>query len=273
MSSKKWFGLVVAGAFCQAVVGVGCSSSSPANNGGSDSGTQGHDTGTGPSNDSGSGGDTLGSSDSLPPIDSGGGGGDSGGGPSCEMPPTGYTAMTYVAATANQGLCSATDISAFTAACGDSGSETACNTWQTANVKQEGGAGTACGNCIFAPMNNGGVWTDPEGYFEPNYGGCIQLTDATHGAACAAAFDAVSGCEGVACDACSGTDYSSCQSNVDGMGGGCSSFASTASSACMTDTADGGALSTCSPGAASMTQDPDFTYIIGLICGGADSGS
>jgi hypothetical protein len=273
MSSKKWFGLVVAGAFCQAVVGVGCSSSSgPANNG-SDSGTQGHDTGTGPSNDSGSGGDTLGSADGLPPIDSGGGGGDSGG-PSCEMPTSGYTAMTYVAATASQGLCSATDISAFTAACGDSGTSTTCGAWQTANVQQEGGAGTPCGNCIFAPMNNGGTWTDPEGFFEPNYGACIQLTDATNGAACAAAFNAISGCEAVGCDSCSSeSDYESCESSVDGTGGSCASFASTATTACKTDLADGGALGTCSPGAASGTLNPDFTYIIGLICGGADSGS
>jgi hypothetical protein len=161
------------------------------------------------------------------------------------------------------------DIAAFVAACGDMGSNTTCSAWQTANVMSDAGAGTACGNCVFAPMNNGGTWNDPNNFFLPNYAGCIQLTDMANGAACGAALNNIQACEGTACDQCSNTDYGACTQAADK--GGCSMYASTFTTACKSDRGDGGAFQTCAPGAAMNMQNPDFTYILGLICGGGPS--
>jgi hypothetical protein len=120
------------------------------------------------------------------------------------------------------------------------------------------------------PNNAGGVWVDQNGVFGPNYGACLQLTDATNGAACAKAYDAVSDCNGVQCDSCSdATTYQTCVQTVNA--GICQQYASAAQTACASDFADGGAASTCSPGSATQKQDPDFTYIITLICGGGSS--
>jgi len=179
-----------------------------------------------------------------------------------------------VAAVGHQGVCTQGQIAAFVAACGDNGSMSSCNAWQTQNVASEAGAGDPCGNCILAPMNNGAVWSDPEGFINPNYAGCIQLLDATDGAACGAAFDDESGCESVACDACgSDSAFLACVDMADA--GSCSSYVTSASAACLSDHADGGVLDECSPGAASNTQDPDFTLIANLICGSGitDGGS
>lgn len=187
---------------------------------------------------------------------------------------SGFTTGAYVAATAHQGACNTSQINAFITACGDNGTATSCDAWQTANVAGDnggGGAGTNCGNCIFAPQNNGATWTDPDGFFEPNYGACIQLTDTTHGTACATALENASGCEGVACDnACPANDsnpadFEACINAADN--GSCHTYATNEDSACATDFADGGAVSTCSPGAASNTLNPDFQYITTLICG------
>jgi hypothetical protein len=175
---------------------------------------------------------------------------------------------------AHQGVCTAAAITAFVTACGDGSTNTSCGTWQAANVAggEADGAGTgnACGNCIFAPMNNGATWTDPMMFFSPNYAACIQLTDTSGGAACAAAFNNAGGCEAVACDSCPGNgpnDFENCVVAADM--GSCNSYATTEETACKTDFADGGAANTCSPGAATGKQDPDLTFIATLICGGA----
>jgi hypothetical protein len=186
----------------------------------------------------------------------------------CPVSTSGFTPMTYTPAVAHQGLCSSTQIQAFVDACGDTGSNTSCNDWFMTNVSEDGGTGTPCGNCILAPDNNGGLWLDPDGFFEPDYAACIQLTDTTNGNACASAYDDAQGCNGVACDACTTDDsYSACIMSVDGTAGGCASFVAAEEKACKADLADGGAASTCSPGAAMMALNPDYTFIISLICG------
>jgi hypothetical protein len=132
----------------------------------------------------------------------------------------------------------------------------------------DGGGGTTCGNCIFNPNNNGATWTDPNELFGPNYGACVQLLDPTHGTACAGAYENVNACNGVACD-CETSDngYLGCLTAEDQGDGGCATYAATQSSSCANDFADGGALATCSPGAATQTQNPDYTLIINLVCG------
>jgi hypothetical protein len=178
------------------------------------------------------------------------------------MSVSGFTAPPYVAAVGQQGVCAPGDVSAFVTACGNGGSQTMCDSWQNANVASDAGAGTACGNCIIAPMNNGGTWSDVNGYFLPNYGGCIQLTDTTSaGTMCATALDNQQGCEGLACDTCSRTSFQSCLMSADSTG--CSQYITAASSACTSDVVDGGAIGTC----ISSNFDRDLSYVVTLICG------
>lgn len=181
-----------------------------------------------------------------------------------------YKPGTFVPSRAHQGLCTGADISSFVSACGDKGTQSSCNTWIRNNTHSDAGPGTACGNCILAPDNSGGTWTDPQGFFSANYGGCIQLTDSTNGAACGAAFDAVFGCEGDSCDPCSASDYGACQQAADQAG--CKQYQAQFQTSCAADLSDGGAFATCMPGGGS-TLDPDFTYIVTLICGDADGGA
>ena len=261
MLPRKVMGVFVATALAGATVyGMGCSSSPTALGGIPDSGGA-HDTAT-PMRDS-----------ALPNIDSSSGDASSGDA-ALACPPastTSFTPATYVPAVAHQGVCTPAEIAAFNAACGygKAATKTTCAAWQTANVTADGG--NACGNCILAPMNNGGIWLDPKangqafaGY--PNYAACIQLTDASNGAKCAAAFNNANACDGVACDQCmNNADYQSCTGAADQ--GSCKTYATTAQTDCASDFADGGAANTCFPSNASMNQDDDLTYILGLICG------
>jgi hypothetical protein len=188
-----------------------------------------------------------------------------GGGGTCPDS-TAFTATTYVSATKHQGKCTSAQTTAFETACGDAGTVTTCSAWQTANVATDAGAGTACGNCILNPNNAGAAWSDPNGEFGPNYAGCIQLTDPKNGGpACAPALDNLDACEGLECDDCADSaTYQTCATAVDGAI--CSSYLSTAQTACATDFADGGAATTCQPGGGT-TANPDWTFIITLICG------
>jgi hypothetical protein len=264
----------------------GCSSSSGGNgSSGSSSGAteeSGADTSSGSSSGStgsSSGGeDATGSSSGATGSSSGGSGSSSGSTSTC--PPSGdagaFTAPTYAPATKGQGVCQMTDIQAFITACVTT--PAGCQAWIAANIAggaaDGGGAGTTCGNCIFKPDNSGGVWLDPNNYFGPNYAGCIQLTDPTNGAACAAAFNNINGCDGNYCDIYQGsqTNYTCCTTAENGTGGTCASYNSTEMTACNADlTVDGGALAaSCFPGSGSTAQQTDLTYVINLICGGGD---
>jgi hypothetical protein len=261
MSFRKSVGLLILSALGGAAV-YGCSSSSTDNGGAVDAGGTA-DTGPGKNDGSTPGTDSGGTSDSSSGDD---------GGTALVCPPAstaGFQPPAYVPATANQGKCTTPEVAAFVTACGDNGTMSSCNAWQTSNLASDAGPGTTCGNCIIAPQNNGGTWVDTQGYFGPNYAACIQLTDATHGAACAAADESLGNCQGVACDSCTGTASDAQKCIAAANAGGCAQYVGAVQSACVTDFADGGAAATCSPGAASGKQDPDFTYIVTLICGGA----
>jgi hypothetical protein len=191
----------------------------------------------------------------------------------------GFTAPKYTNASEHQGVCSATDIGAFIAACGDNGMDSTCNPWIAANVAGEGGAGSACGNCIVTPANSGGAWVDVvaglnQSGLYPNYAGCLQILDPTNGPACGAAMNAASACESVACDACYGNGNrqgAACDNTIQATGGECASYYNTANSACMADFAMGGANDMCTPGMGNTT-DPDWQFILTLICGSASDG-
>jgi len=241
---------------------VACSSSN-STGGGTDAGggeaAVHHEAGAGSSSGSGSSSGTG---------DDSGAGDDGSTGPTCPDQTT-FTPQPFASVGAgHRGVCKTADIAAFVAACGDNGTQATCSNWQTANT---GDAGTACGACILDPTNGGATWTDQNQFFSPNYGGCIEVTDATNGKACAQAYDAQVDCEGFECDSCAdAATYKTCTTTVDGAI--CKQYATSAASACAADVADGGALTTCSPGAATQKLDPDFTYIATLICGSADGG-
>jgi hypothetical protein len=103
-----------------------------------------------------------------------------------------------------------------------------------------------------------------------NYAGCIQLTDITFGPACAAAYDEVAGCDGVACDEACATATANdawfdCANAANHAS--CGSYFTSEATACSNDFADGGALSTCTPSTSTGNTDDDLTYIATLICG------
>lgn len=261
----------------------GCSSSSGNSGGssGSSSGSSeaGDDSGSGSGSSSGSTGDDGGDATSSSSSGSGSssGTGSSSGSSSGSMCPATTDAgtwadQTYVPAVANQGLCSMTDIQGFITACVTT--PAGCGAWIQANLAggaaDGGGAGTACGNCIFTMQNNGGCWLDPNNYFGPNYAGCFQITDPTNGAGCAAAWNNLNGCEGLYCDAyqTSATNYQCCTTAVTGTGGQCNAEATAFQTKCAADLGDGGAALSCFPGTGATAQQTDLSYIINMICGG-----
>jgi len=251
---------------------LGCSSST---GGGTDTGddaggtmhTDGSttDTGTGGNHDSGESFDTGAGHDTGAGQD--GAIGD--GGATCPADTSAYTGTTYAPVTATLGVCGATEIAAFVAACGDAQTMTSCNTWF--NETGDAGPNTTCGTCIIGSSqtaSNGAAYFDVGMGLEPNYGACIQLTDPTHGTACGTAVDNGLDCTATACGMCADQNsYDSCVSTANTATGGCASFDSAEQTACANDTGDAGAIATCNPGAATQTSDPDWNYIINLVCG------
>jgi hypothetical protein len=189
----------------------------------------------------------------------------------CPPAPTYYVTPPYVPAVEHQGLCTAGEISAFVSAAVSPG--LSYPAWADANEAgfEEGGMGTPCGNCLFAPPkeDNGGVWVDPYGFFYPNYAGCVQILDPEHGPACAAANNVLTSCELVACDYCPGlgeNDLTDCLDAADATS--CASFLKTFNAACAADAELGGPIDTCTP---DNGGPGDYVYVATLICGGAPS--
>jgi len=283
---KRTVGGVFLAVLAGAVVGgTGCSSSSGGGTPTEDAGNPHHDAAIG--HDTGTTHhdahvvvtkDSAADTKSNPPP------GDSGGGDAAaECSPgsvASYSPTTYVPAVVAPGVCSASAISAFVAACGFSmsASDSACLAWLAANVT-DGGA--SCGNCIVGPKNNGAVWLAPgigdaftNSY--PNYAACMQVLDPTNGATCGAAFNNVDSCLDIACntEACFNATDPMAQNNCESTAAaaGCMTPVTAANTACATDVADGGAENTCTPSANSGDEDDDFNFIIKLLCGGPDAG-
>jgi len=185
----------------------------------------------------------------------------------CPPAPERYMPQSYVPAVAHQGVCNAAEIAVFLTACVPG----PCPSWNEENRAGfvEGGAGTPCGNCLFAPKNNGGAWNDPDGYYYPNYGGCTQLLDPLDGPACAAAVDDFNGCSALACEYCPGfapNDLADCIHAV--SKGACAPYLTTANSSC---SAAYDAFTACT---SNLDSTANWTYVTTLICGSvtADGG-
>jgi hypothetical protein len=93
-----------------------------------------------------------------------------------------------------------------------------------------------------------------------NVAGCIALTDASGGTACAQALQPLEECDDVACTDCLSTNAdatSTDQCETSAESGACASYVASVNSLCTADFADGGAGNTCS----------DPTYILNRFCG------
>lgn len=172
----------------------------------------------------------------------------------------------YAAPKAHQGACDSTGIAAFITACASVAlNDPTCAAWLVSNVaglEDGGGAGTTCGNCIFAPDNNGGVHLDPNLELWPNYAGCVAIEDPKNGATCAPADQSFFDCVNQQCDDCA-TQSAANSCATAASQGICSSETTTADTNCQPDIVDGGALNTCS----SASLLTDYQYIVQLICG------
>jgi hypothetical protein len=187
----------------------------------------------------------------------------------CPPVPAPYVPPTYVPAIAYQGLCTTEDIDDFISACVDPGQ--ACATWYDDNVPNfvPGKPGTACGNCVLAPIgqNNGAMWTDPERLFGPNYAGCMQILDPSHDTACPSAFNDLTACQALTCEYCPGQDAGDYMQCIDAADSAiCAPLAATEGSVCGHDFAVGGVFDMCSP---SNGGTADYVFLANLICGAA----
>ena len=166
----------------------------------------------------------------------------------------------YAAVVQQLNACSATDIDSFVAACmGSVATSATCLAWENDTTY------AGCLGCILTtPSNVGGMLVDYTGqqFVGVNTPGCIALTDATNGPACAAAYEPwiqcyVQACASAACDA-SQTALEGCAAIADGAGGACNSRSSLAVSACQSDYATGGV---------GYTQCGTDTQVLNVICG------
>jgi hypothetical protein len=259
MTSTRWIPLLSAATVTTlALLGMGCSSSSPSE-GGPDAAP--HDSSVKP--------DTA--TDAPTAADHAVDAGHKDAEPDCGPIASAkdFKPVTYVPAVGNQGVCSPPEVADFVNAC-VGGTIADCTSWQTTNLAIDGGAGTPCGACILAPDNNGGLWIDPTGSFWPNWAGCIQLSDKTNGPACAATVNNIDGCVDTACDGicdtdteyCGGTACPACSKELESTT--CKSYETAAMTACAPAAA---AVNTCTNTAGG--QIPNYTYVITLICGGS----
>jgi hypothetical protein len=143
--------------------------------------------------------------------------------------------------------------------------------WSEANRADfvEGGAGTPCGTCLFAPESNGGLWIGPDGSWAANEAGCIQLLDPIHGPACAATLNEYNGCEQLACAYCPNfAPNDAAQCFAASGAGACASYSDSAMNLCVEA---GDAFYTCT---ANLNDASQYLYVATLICGSlpADAG-
>jgi hypothetical protein len=160
--------------------------------------------------------------------------------------------------------CSQAQITAFITACASStATMPTCQTWFQDSTN------ATCAGCIEpsnggTPTNTGATLTDAGGT-SFNVPGCVALTDATNGPACAVALAPLSECGDAACSDClqsttaTSAELQQCYQTAEGTGGACATYYSTAASSCAIEyPADGG-------GAGGSCNN--VTFIVNKICG------
>jgi hypothetical protein len=135
----------------------------------------------------------------------------------CEICDNGFSPTIMPAPYNHANVCSAGDISAFIAACGTSGSSTACSTWQT----NEGKSSPNCYDCVYSNQNamQLGVWIcDNTGTCALNSAGCVDVLtgevseekQANGSGSCGDLIDADNACDAYACGNCVGGQQTAC---------------------------------------------------------------
>lgn len=221
-------------------------------------------------NDAGSDAKPSDSSKNDSPTGDGGGGCASG--LACEVCTSGVSnTLQMKPPQAHANVCAGTDISAFVAACGSNGSDMACSTWQM----NEMGSAPNCLGCIYSQDGDakwGVNYCDTTATCNPNIGGCIDVVlgtvaqekQAGGAGSCGDLWDAVTGCEGNACNTCNGTDYDTCLNSADSNEckpqNDAANNPSGACSALGTDAAMAAA-------ACFLSTDTDLTTVVTTMCG------
>jgi hypothetical protein len=152
-------------------------------------------------------------------------GGDGG---SCPAAPASGAVPTYTAPALSQGVCAASDVSAFVMACGSAGSATTCATY--------GATASACTSCLFssgstiAPIETLSIGGQP--FPNKSVGACILVAGGTGAAGCAGGVDSLADCLILACAACPASEETSCaMQGGSAMSSVCESYSS-GTSAC-----------------------------------------
>lgn len=241
----------------------GCSSSTTTNGGFGDGGSSGSSSGVVHPDASGSGSGSGSSSGSGSGSGSSSGSGDDGGGSSsgasdggaCPGPVSSSMISQYATVKQTLNACSSTQISGFVQACtGMTGSMSACQSWQQANM--------SCLACMVGnPANTGALLLDSSGMqiVDFNVPGCIALKDTTNGPACAKALTPDLYCDDYACGGCADQNtFNTCIGTVEGTGGSCAMYGGPVQTSCASDFGDAGVAN---------TACGDISSIINVICG------
>lgn len=187
----------------------------------------------------------------------------------------GFTPRPFVPAPLHQGACSSAQVADYVHACGNQTFGASCGEWINTNVVADGG--TACGNCVYPTLPDGGGSTAGANYEDPsnqvawaNYPACIHAQDPAHGTECATALDALYDCESFACVAACKHDpqgLAACETAADQ--GECATYFKAQAKACAYDPIYAtGPVGGCY-GGGSDDQDPALAFITTLICGNA----
>ncbi len=173
-----------------------------------------------------------------------------------------------------QGVCvgSGVDlIELFYNACfGGQATTDTCNAFKTGSA-----VNAACAACILTPVTAArfGPIIDYGTFVDRNVAGCIELADPAHGAPCAKAVQALSGCEQAACaancpvdDPTSLVQFKTCSSEADDAG--CASYAAKAACQGAELDLDGGAAIICN----GMSFEEFYVAVVPLFCGVAATG-
>jgi hypothetical protein len=164
--------------------------------------------------------------------------------------------LPYVPVRQTAGACSPPQISAFLAACLGTDPR-GCDGWlhDSSNAR--------CVGCLEPrTRNSGGLLFGVSGTraIGTNLPGCVALSDARNGPACARSLAPALQCDAFACGSrCSGqVGYVACAKTANAPGGACGAYARSVEQSCASELGDAG------PGALHCASDAD---VLNVICG------
>ncbi len=174
-----------------------------------------------------------------------------------------YSPTTQTKPHAASQACSASEVTAFVAAClGSTATPATCAAWQQSDAG-------ACGACAMTQVTSTtwGALVCTSTSCTPNHSGCIDLTlgetsqERSSGGAgsCGDYYSDAEGCGAYVCDACAGNDHSTCL--VDASTNGCKTYVDGAVNASACASLDAGATA-CFP-----QTDAQYAAFVNVFCG------